>query len=82
MEHINMSRLKYVIIPSNEVTDEMRNASNIEFFSVDNSKTVFDYIGAKPSCYNSYDELSKLEWNKIYNDNVDNAWNTVPEWLE
>lgn len=77
-----MSRLKYVIIPSNEVTDEMRNASNIEFFSVDNSKTVFDYIGAKPSCYNSYDELSKLEWNKIYNDNVDNAWNTVPEWLE
>ena len=77
-----MSRLKYVIIPSNEVTDEMRNASNIEFFSVDNSKTVFDYIAAKPSCYNSYDELSKLEWNKIYNDNVDNAWNTVPEWLE
>jgi hypothetical protein len=79
MEHINMSRLKYVIIPSNEVTDEMRNASNIEFFSVDNSKTVFDYIGAKPSCYNSYDELSKLEWNKIYNDKVDNAWNTVSE---
>ena len=78
-----MSRLKYVIIPTNQVTDEMRNSSDIEFLSPDNSKTVFDYLENKPSCFDSYDELSLLEWMDIYDDsNEDGFWNPKPDGLE
>ena len=75
-----MSRLKYVIVPTSEVTDEMRDASDIEFVSPDGSKTVFDYLENKPSCFNSYDELSLLEWNNIYDDSDgDGFWNPYPD---
>ena len=78
-----MSRLKYVIIPTNEVTNEMRNSSDIELLSPDKSKTVFDYIGNKPSVFNSYDELSLLEWQNIYNDSDGvSFWNPYPDGFE
>tara|TARA_R110002074_G_scaffold6857_3_gene30464 strand:+ start:754 stop:993 length:240 start_codon:yes stop_codon:yes gene_type:complete len=77
--------LKFVIIPTNEVTDEMRAASPIEHLSPDGSKTVFDYSAEKPqpSCYADYDELSSEEWYKLWDDSEGiEFWSPVPEELK
>ena len=73
--------LRYVIIPSNEVTDEMKAASEIYVVSPDEgkTKTVFDFKkGKKPECYNGYTEYSKKEWYDIY---ATEFWSPVPEWI-
>ena len=75
--------LKFVIIPTNEVTDEMRAASPIEHLSPDGSKTVFDYNGSKPSVYADYDELSSKEWYELWNDSEGiEFWSPIPDELK
>ena len=53
----------YVIINTNEVTEDMRKSSPIEVLSYDNSLTVFGYQkGNKPDCFSDYEELEKDVW--------------------
>ena len=74
----------YVIINTNEVTEDMRKSSPIEVLSYDNSLTVFGYQkGNKPDCFSDYDELEKDVWyNKYYNEDME-IWNgPLPEGVE
>ena len=79
-----MHDTRYVIIPTNEITDEMRNSSDIEVPNTDRTGTIFEFRSCnKPSCFDSYDELSLLEWMDIYDDsNEDGFWNPKPDGLE
>ena len=47
--------IKFVIIPSSKVTDEMKGYSSIDtVFNFDKSSTVFSYKGNQPSVFESY----------------------------
>jgi|10_taG_2_1085330.scaffolds.fasta_scaffold209370_2 hypothetical protein len=61
-----MSHKKFVIIPQNEITDEMREASIIEPVPSNSNTVVMNYRGSQPDCFNEYTELSHREWYDIY----------------
>ena len=73
-----MEKRKYIIVPTNEVTSEMKNISKIEMFCRDKSETLLDfrYIESKfekPSCFDDYDLLSIQELNEILH-NKEGKW--------
>ena len=68
-----MHNTRYIIVPTNEVIDDMRNASSIEVNS-SHGKTVFSYRINKPSCFSSYDDYSMEEWYDICQNKEKNYW--------
>jgi hypothetical protein len=73
----------YIIVPTNEVNEEMVETSPIKVLSHDKSLTVLSYRSEdKPSCFNAYDSLDKETWyNKYYNEEEE-FWNGIPIHLE
>ena len=57
-----MHDTRYVIIPTNEITDEMRNSSDIEVPNTDRTGTIFEFRSCnKPSCFDGYTNYSPRE---------------------
>jgi hypothetical protein len=74
----------YVIVNTNDVTDEMKDSTPVQQISYDNSLTVFGYQeGNKPECFKDYEELEKNVWyNKYYNEDSE-IWNgPIPGGIE
>ena len=59
----------YVIIPIDDITDEMSYDSKHDLISQDGSKVVFRFdSNNEPSYFNSFTKLTRQEWyNKYYN---------------
>ena len=77
--------IKFVIIPTSEVTDKMRSYSDIEAFNLDKTSTVFSYKGYKPSVFKPYTIYNgETEFiNYINLDENKDLWNLPkPEGLE
>ena len=75
---------KFAIIPTNEITDEMKSAcdNNSYCTSPDGSKTVCRYHGS-PSCFDSYELLTRDELKIIQHDTEVDFWNPKPDgWSE
>lgn len=68
-----------IIVPTNEVTNEMKDTLEICEISPDNSKTVFRLIGDKPSCFNKYDDINSEEFHELRLNNK-NIWHPIPSW--
>jgi hypothetical protein len=57
-----MHDTRYVIIPTNEITDEMRNSSDIEVPNTDRTGAIFEFRSCnKPSCFDEYTNYSPRE---------------------
>jgi hypothetical protein len=54
---------RYVVVPKNEVIDEMRNSSPIAVESIDGEEIVFSFRGCnEPSCFEQYVSYNMDEW--------------------
>ena len=65
-----MQLSKFIIVPTNDVTEDMRAVSKINVISFDNSLTILDYRYEeseykKPRCYYGYDFMNEEEINNL-----------------
>tara|TARA_R100000234_G_scaffold3291_3_gene2740 strand:- start:1516 stop:1746 length:231 start_codon:yes stop_codon:yes gene_type:complete len=71
----------YMILESNDVTEEMKNNSLICMTSQDENKkyTILAYKGVKPACFNSFDAMLAPELKEImFNEDNENIWYNIP----
>ena len=68
--------IKFVIIPTSEVTNEMRSVSEIELISKETpSKTILNYYNDdKPSVLSNYDGLTDNELYEIRKNEIKFWW--------
>tara|TARA_B100000131_G_C17635700_1_gene417895 strand:+ start:126 stop:356 length:231 start_codon:yes stop_codon:yes gene_type:complete len=71
----------YMILESNNVTQEMKDNSLIYMTSQDENKTytILAYKGVKPACFNSFDAILEPELREImFNEDNENIWYSMP----